>query len=300
MRVLNFGSVNIDHIYAVDHIVTPGETISVQRLDYAAGGKGLNQSIALAKTGIETFHAGCIGSDGHMMSELLKKNHVSTLYLRTCDTVTGHAVIQVNTDGQNSIMILGGANQAISLEQVQNTLSNFTEKDSILMQNEISHVNEIAEMCYDRHIPLFFNPSPITPQLLETFPFKYVSCLLINETEAHDITSESEPQSIINYFLSHYPQMQVVLTLGSKGVIFADKESQIHQPAFHVEAVDTTAAGDTFTGYYMGSYLQGASVKNALLYGCAAAALAVTKKGAAPSIPEKAEVEQFLKMHNNG
>lgn len=294
MRVLNFGSLNIDHIYHVDHIVAPGETTAAGGLDYAAGGKGLNQSIALARTGIATYHAGCVGKDGQPLLDLLRANQVRTEHLLPVEQVNGHAIIQVGRTGQNSIIIHGGSNGSITREQVDATLAQFTSDAVVLLQNEISQVDYIARRCRDLGIPLVFNPSPISPQLLSSFPFETVTLLLINETEGQAISGREAPEEILDALLARYPGMRIVLTLGGEGVCCGEGSQRIHQDAFHVSAVDTTGAGDTFTGFFLGLLLQDYPVEKALRYACAAAALAVTVHGAAPSIPSMEAVERMV------
>lgn len=293
MRVLNFGSLNIDHVYKVDHIVVPGETISSDSLKFAPGGKGLNQSIALARSGVETYHVGCIGNDGDMLLKQLKQAGVHTQYTTKKDTATGHAMIQVNKDGQNSILIYGGANLELTREMVDAVLDEAEKPDMVLLQNETSQVHYIAEACRNRGIPVAFNPSPYSNSLKD-FPYEAIQYLLINETEGNQITEESTPEKIAASLMSQYPEMRVVLTLGSKGVYYQDKKMSSSHNGFRVQAVDTTGAGDTFTGFFLGSILKGTEVGEALRWGCGAAALSVTKSGAALSIPEMEEVRQFL------
>lgn len=295
MSVFNFGSLNIDHIYHVDHFVTPGETIVASSSSCAPGGKGLNQSIALAKSGIPTFHIGCIGSDGGMLLDLLREAGVKTNFLKNVSQHNGHAIIQVDASGQNSIVICEGSNQAITVDQVDQTMRYIGPEDMVLLQNEISQVSYIANCCGEKNIPLAFNPSPFTPDILKCFPLQKVSYLFINENEGNQITGYSEPQKTADWLMKRYPDMRVVLTLGSNGVYYADAHQTISQKAFSVSAVDTTGAGDTFTGFFLGLVLQGKSIEEALQYACAAAAISVTKIGAAVSIPTTKEVEAFLK-----
>lgn len=294
MRILNFGSMNIDHVYQVDHITAPGETIASSRLQFLPGGKGLNQSIALAKSGAETYHAGCSGTDAAILLELLKTSGVRLDYLRPVDQVNGHAIIQVNKDGQNSIIIYGGSNTAVTPQMVDEVLDQFSaENTMVLIQNEISQVAYIATKCQEKKIPLAFNPSPYSAEL-ETFPFEAVTYLLINETEGKQISGLRDPEQIVDFLLKKYPQMRVVLTLGGDGAYYADAGCRICQQAFRVKAVDTTGAGDTFTGFFLGLIMKGCKIEKALRYACAAAAISVTASGAATSIPTLEEVEAFL------
>ncbi len=297
MRILNFGSMNIDHVYRVDHIAAPGETIADLQLEFTAGGKGLNQSIALARSGVETYHAGCVGTDGQMLVELLKSAGVRLDYLKPVEEVNGHAIIQVSREGQNSIIIHGGSNHAITQNQVEETLAHFGPDDLVLLQNETSQVDHVAWVCREHKIPLAFNPSPFTPDLLARFPFEAVTYLLINETEGRQISSCQEPEQIVSSLLAKYPAMRVVLTLGGDGVYYADQGQRIRQDGFRVKAVDTTGAGDTFTGFFLGLTMQGYDVERALRYACAAAAISVTSFGAAASIPTVEAVERFVDSH---
>ena len=295
MAIYNFGSLNIDHIYRLPHIVTPGETLAASTLSFAAGGKGLNQSVALAQSGALAYHAGCIGSDGLWLKTLLEEKGVRTDYVQQADAVTGHAIIQVTDEGENSIVIFGGANQALAEAQADALLARLTSNDLVLLQNETSCVSYIARRCKELGIPLAFNPSPISEQLLAEFPFDAVRYLLVNQTEAKAIAGTDVPEKAAQILLAKYPDLHLVMTLGSRGVYYRDRAETFTQPGFSVQAVDTTGAGDTFAGFFLGLISQGFSCPEALRYACAAAAIAVTRPGAAPSIPSLAEVKQFLK-----
>lgn len=295
MRILNFGSLNIDHTYRVDHIAAPGETIAAHSLSYAPGGKGLNQSIALARTGLSTFHAGCVGTDGQMLTDTLQTNNVHTDYLIPVNEVNGHAVIQVSQDGQNCIFIHGGSNLALTTKGVDQILADFAQDSVVLIQNETNLVPYIAERCHSLQIPLAFNPSPFTPELLAHFPFDTVRYLLVNETEGQSLSGKETPEQITDALTLRYPDMHVILTLGNAGVRYAGPDGVICQNAFSVDTVDTTGAGDTFTGFFLGLLLQNYPVADALRCACAAAALSVTVAGAAPSIPDMEAVQTFLK-----
>lgn len=297
MQVLNFGSLNMDHVYTVENMVSPGETISASGLKLTCGGKGLNQSIALARAGCHVYHCGCVGTDGAMLRDTLEAAGVDLRHLRPVDMANGHAIIQVNREGQNAIIIHAGSNAALTAEQVDQTLEQVAGDTLVLMQNEITSLVHIARRCQEKGLALAFNPSPMTPELLKEFPFETVRYLLINETEGREMTGREEPDEVLAALLKTYPQMKVVLTLGAQGVVYGEGNQRTFVPAFRVKAVDTTGAGDTFTGFFLQKILSGAPVEEALRTGCAASALSVTCSGAADSIPTMDQVQAFLAEH---
>lgn len=294
MRILNFGSLNIDHVYQVDHFVRPGETLSTENLEYFPGGKGLNQSIALAKAGANVYHAGKIGRDGKNLLDSLKKSGVNTYYLDQTDEVNGHALIQVNPSGENSIIIYGGSNTTIKEDYIDHVLEHFSQDDMVLMQNEISCISHIARKCTEKGIKIAFNPSPIDAELIENFPFHLVSLLFINEIEGHELTGRKDTNEILENLMEKYPESSVILTLGSHGVIYRDKFHTYSHGTYDVQVVDTTAAGDTFTGFFLGSLANECNIPECLKKASVAAALAVSKKGASSSIPSINEVNQMV------
>lgn len=291
MKVLNFGSLNYDNVYSVEHIVKPGETISSAKLELFCGGKGLNQSVALARAGAAVYQAGLIGPDGSLLLDACKENGIDCSYIRTVAEKTGHAVIQVSETGQNSIVLFGGANRQNTKEFVDLVMENFGEGDLILLQNEINLVDYIIEQAYRKKMRIALNPSPFDSSL-STCDFSKVSIFLINEIEGAQITGESEPERILNAILSRYPEAKVVLTLGKSGVVYRDKEHKYMHGTYRVNVVDTTAAGDTFTGYFLESYFSGNTVPEALRVASLASSIAVSKKGASASIPYRADVLQ--------
>lgn len=289
MKILNFGSLNIDHVYSVEHIAAPGETISSAALNDFPGGKGLNQSIAAARCGAKIFHAGMIGKDGAMLKKLLSDSGVDTRYVKTCGVPTGNAVIQVDKNGQNSIILFGGANRQISNGFVDEVLENFGARDILLLQNEINNTPYIMKRAHERGMQIYLNPSPITRQLLE-YPLELVKCFILNEIEGKELTGESDEESILAALLKKYPGCKVILTLGEKGAIYKDAENEHRQGIYKVKAVDTTGAGDTFTGYFIASVANNRSVPESLRLASMAAAIAVSRPGAAVSIPLLEEV----------
>ena len=284
MKILNFGSGNIDFVYSLEHIVSPGETEVSEDMNIFPGGKGLNQSIALARAGAKVYHAGCFGTDGAMLLKLLGENGVNTNYSRRENCKNGHAIIQVGSDGENSIFIYPGSNAMITNSYVDSVLKNFGKDDFIILQNEINNLNYIIECAFKRGMKIVLNPSPCDEKL-KNIDYKMLTYLILNEIEAKIMSDCDNFDNAAAYFLKKNPQLNVLITLGKNGCIFYNGTVKIFQPSFSVETVDTTAAGDTFTGYFIAMVSNKKDYKSALRISSAASALAVSKKGAAPSIP---------------
>ena len=298
MKILNFGSLNVDYIYEVDHLVLPGETISSDKLVITTGGKGLNQSIALAKAGAAPFHAGAIGiSDKDMLKGMLDKNGVNTEYVKILPEPSGHAIIQLDRKGRNSIVLFGGTNGRIDCVYVDEVLAGFGVGDIVLLQNEIASVAYIISRAYAKGMRIYFNPSPADSKLAE-YPIHYVDTLILNEVEGEQLTGEKQPDGILDALLTKYPDIKVVLTLGEKGSVYADRDRREYQDIFRNEVVDTTAAGDTYTGYFIASVAKGDEIRTSLKYAAAAAAISISGLGAACSIPGLNEVKAFIEGYN--
>ncbi|MBQ8383204.1 MAG: ribokinase [Clostridia bacterium] len=289
MKILNFGSLNIDHVYAVEHFAAPGETVSVRSYQKNPGGKGLNQSVALARAGAPVCHAGGIGEDGRHLAALLSAEGVDVTHLVVTDEPTGHAVIQVAPDGQNCILVCAGANGAIPEGYMRSVLSCFGEGDWLLLQNEVAGLSTLLTLAKERGMRVILNPSPITEALLAA-DLSAVDCFLFNETEGFALTGEREPSAMLNALAERYPRAEIVLTLGADGAFWQADGERTYCPACPVDAVDTTAAGDTFTGYFLAARAEGASPADALSLAARAAAIAVTRPGTAESVPYRHEV----------
>ena len=290
MKVLNFGSLNIDYVYSVDHFVRAGETLASDELELFCGGKGLNQSIAFARAGAEVFHAGCIGKDGTMLTDTLQSSDVDTSLIKTNDKIsTGHAIIQVNKNGENCILLFGGANLTISEEFAREVISKFECGDLLVLQNEINNIDLIIKLANEKGLQTVLNPSPFNEKI-SALDLSLINWLILNETEGKEITGKEDSNDILDTLLSRFPSMKVVLTLGADGSVYADKDIRIKQDIFKANVVDTTAAGDTFTGYFFSSVMRGNTPAEALRIASAASAIAVSRKGASPSIPTLDEV----------
>lgn len=298
MKALCFGSLNIDYTYKLDHFVQKGETISSKELTVCSGGKGLNQSIALSKAGADTYHAGAIGEDGKFLLKQMEKAGVNTDYVAIMtDVKSGHAIIQNDKSGDNCIILYGGANQAISQEQVEDVLQHFDKGDFIVLQNEINELAYIVKRASEKGMIIVLNPSPMNEKIL-SLPLECVNYFMVNEIEALQILGKEKTQNMEGTVVAEelrckFPNAAVVLTMGEKGSIYIDANEKAVQTAFRVQAVDTTAAGDTFTGFFIGGLMRGMEVKDAMLEAAKASAIAVTRQGAALSIPTKEEVRGF-------
>ena len=294
MRVLNIGSMNLDHVYNVDHIVQPGETEATGELNIHLGGKGMNQSVALAKAGVETWHGGMIGDDGQPFLDACAEFGVHSDYIKKIDVKTGHAIIQIDSSAQNCILLYGGANQCLTAEYVDEVLANFGKDDVLLLQNEVNMLPYIVDKAYEKGMTIALNPSPFNEKL-DAVDMGKIGIFLLNEVEGGQITGLAEPDDIIAKLLEMYPHARIVLTLGKDGAVYADATQKHYQPIFAVKAVDTTAAGDTFTGYFLAGLCEGMPIPDVLKMSAKASSIAVSREGAVPSIPWRAEVEEALK-----
>lgn len=294
MRVLNFGSLNLDYVYGVDHFVLPGETQDSLSRSVKHGGKGLNQSIALARAGAAVSHAGCIGTGGEPLEALLRENGVDTSCLRPVEEMQGHTVIQVNPAGENCILLYGGSNRCVTGEQIRETLSRFSAGDWLVLQNEINELPAIVRLAAEKGLRIVLNPSPYN-SALDDVDFSKLRWLLVNEIEMEQISAEKEPEKAWAKLHSRYPELSLLITLGSKGSlafrVSGGQTECAQQDAFRVQAVDTTAAGDTYTGYFIAGLMEGLTLKKCMERASKAAAVSVTRPGAADSIPRKNEID---------
>ena len=292
MKILNFGSCNVDYVYSLEHIVVPGETLSASKREVFPGGKGLNQSVAVARAGARVFHAGVIGSDGAMLRAVLEDSGADTRYLESVEAPNGHAVIQLASNAQNSIFLFEGTNGMITEDMIDRVLEDFGAGDILLLQNEISNVPYLIHKGYEKGMTVVFNPAPFDESLLD-LDLNEVDYLILNEVEAAGFFGAQDISAILAA-AAQKQGLHTVVTLGKAGCVYTDGKKRCACPAFRVEAVDTTAAGDTFTGFFVAMLAAGKDVEEAMRIGCAASALAVSAMGAAPSIPTLDRVEEAL------
>ena len=290
MQIINLGSINIDHVYAVDHFVRPGETIASNKYDVFAGGKGFNQSIALARAGAVTRHAGKIGENAEWLLQRLEQENVNVTDVEITKTPTGHAIIQVVPSGENSIVLYGGANQTVNVSDITRALESTSPGDYLLLQNEINSMENAISMGKEHKLKVVFNPAPMTPDV-RNYPLGDVDLFILNETEAEGLTGKTTPDDIRGFMCERFPQSATVLTMGSKGAVYFDSNIMLQHPAVAVDAVDSTAAGDTFIGYFLAELIQSGDPAKALSLGCRAAAICVTRAGASDSIPRRKELK---------
>ena len=293
MKIVSFGSLNLDHVYSVPHFVAPGETLMSEDYKVCYGGKGLNQSIAAARAGAGVVHTGMVGRGGEILSDYLGENGVDTSLLEKSPVPQGHAIIQVSSSGENCILLYPGSNHAVTREYVDRVFKKLQGPGYVILQNEISQLSYIIHRAAAAGFRVVLNASPYEDSLKELDLGK-LSWLLINEIEGSCFTGEHEPERIISSLREKYAQLGVVLTLGSRGCICDKGGERVTHGIFKVPVVDTTGAGDTFTGYFVAALAKGFGLAEAVRYASAAAAMAVSAPGAAQSIPEFAAVEEFL------
>lgn len=296
MKIINFGSLNIDKVYSVENFADPGQTIFAKNYAVNPGGKGLNQSVACARAGAKVIHAGIIGNDGLFLKELLKSAGVSTKHLLISDEPSGHAIIEVESTGQNRIIVFGGTNQLLTEEYIDSVLEDAAEGDIALLQNETNLTGEIIKKAHEKGMKTAFNPSPV-PETLADLPLELVDFFMVNEIEGACISGAPEDapfEEILDLFSKKFPDAAVIMTLGGKGSLYKYGDEIIHQDIFRVPVKDTTAAGDTFSGYFLSALCRGENAACALKEASAASAITVSRPGAAPSIPEYDEVKEML------
>lgn len=290
MKILNFGSLNIDKVYAVEEIVKGGETIDSVSFSESVGGKGLNQSIAVAKAGGNIMHAGCVGKDGEILLQALKDNNVDTSLIKTVETASGQAIIQVDKHGQNCIILFYGANYEVDKAYIDEVMQDFVQGDILILQNEISNIDYIIEVAKAKQMKIYLNPSPINENL-NKYNMQAIDGIFVNEHEGAYLADKEKVEDILDSLASKYPELEIILTFGDKGAYYRHKDINIFQPAYKVDAVDTTAAGDTFTGYFIALRQQGKSIEESLQKASKASSITVSRKGASISIPKIAEVD---------
>ena len=284
MAVYNLGSINLDHIYKVPHLPAPGETLAANGYSVGLGGKGANQAVAVAKAGARSILIGAVGAEGAVARDALVGYGVDVSRVTISKTPTGHAIINVDPQAENAIVIYAGANLSITGAFVAEVLAGATGEDSLLLQNETSAQVDAARIAAGKGMRVVYSAAPFDIDAVRAI-LPFVSMLAMNEGEAAALIAE----------LGTLPQIDMVVTKGSKGAewISAGLEP-LFVPSFPVKPVDTTGAGDTFIGTLIAGLDLGLDRSEAMRRAAAAAAIQVTRPGAAPAIPDAAEVDAFL------
>jgi len=289
MTVWNLGSINIDHFYRLPHLPAPGETLAAHDYKMGLGGKGANQSVAAARAGARVKHIGGVGPEAWALDRL-QGYGVDCRHVERCALATGHAIITVDALGENAIVLYPGANRALGLPGVTAALDGAVPGDTLLLQNEAAHAPEAAQMARGKGMRVVYSAAPFEVAAVRAV-LPHITLLVLNEVEA------SQLAAALGTGLDRLLVPQVLVTRGAEGAEWRDLGSgeRVFQPAFKVEAVDTTGAGDTFAGYFAAARDRGMPPAEALRLASAAAALKVTRAGTADAIPDLAEVELFLK-----
>lgn len=298
MTVFNLGSINLDHLYRVDHFVRPGETLASTDYRTLLGGKGANQSIALARAGAAVKHIGAIGKTDAWVLDQLAKAGVQTDAIAQLDSASGHAIIQLTAAAENAILIYAGTNHLLTADQIDAALSDAQSGDWLLLQQETNALSEAMAAAKQRGLRIAYNPAPMIAEAVKPL-LDQVDLLIVNEVEAMDLTGTNSVADAEAALQRDYPNLRILMTLGHAGVVYIHQTERVSVPAFKVEAVDTTAAGDTFIGYCLAALVAELDIATALRRANAAAALCVTRLGASVAIPTSAEVDDFLNNHQD-
>jgi ribokinase len=286
MTVYNFGSINADYFYQVPHIPAPGETLAAMTLERGLGGKGANQSVAMVKAGADVVHIGAVGVDGQWLLDRLEFLGVDAAAIEQLDCASGHGIINVSADGENAITLFQGANVALGLDRIQAALGGISAHDWLVLQNETSHQRVAAELANAKGARVVYSAAPFDAQAVaDVLPFVDVLC--VNEPEAKALEQASQKSGLEDLGVG-----AMLITYGALGAVYHDfvagKVTKVE--GIKVTPVDTTGAGDTFCGYFVGRLSLGDDPQTALLIANQAAALKVTRPGTADAIPGLAEV----------
>jgi ribokinase len=299
-NILVIGSLNADLVVRAPRFPAPGETISGEDLAIIPGGKGANQAVAASRQGPSVAMAGRVGNDsfGPTLIQNLQKNKVDTAHVLTDDSATGTAIIVVDTDGQNSIVLSPGANGKVAPTDLDAV--SFQDVDLLLLQLEIplDTVTHAASVARQNGQRVILNPAPACP--LPDSLLADVDILVPNESELQlltglSVTDADSARTAAKALLAKGVKT-VIVTLGANGALLVTNEKATHVPGFKVDVIDTTAAGDAFIGGLAAALLKGKSLEEAVRYGNASGALATTKFGAQPSLPTQDEVELLMSL----
>lgn len=285
MAIYNLGSINADIVYRVPHLVAPGETLAATEQSRGLGGKGTNMSVAAARAAARVVHIGAVGSDGDWAMERLLEYGVDTRHIAKLDVPTGHAIICVDDHGENSIVLFPGANREITEQMIGSALSEASPGDSFVTQNETSGQAVAAEMARKLGLRVIYAAAPFDADAVKSV-LEHLDLLLLNAVEAAQLSAETGSD------MGDLPISDIVVTKGGDGCTwYAKGQAPQSFPALKVTPVDTTGAGDTFTGYLIAGLDRGMPMAQAIDLAMRAGALMVTRKGAADVIPDLKEIQ---------
>lgn len=288
MAIYNLGSINADLLYSVPHLPRPGETLAATGFRRGLGGKGANMSVAAARGAAHVVHIGAVGPDGRWARDLLTEYGVDTRHISVADDVTGHAIILLDPAGENTIVINPGANHAMTEDQIGLALSEASPGDILLMQNETTHQAFCAKTGSDLGLRVIYAAAPFDAEAVRVL-LPVMDMLVLNAVEADQL------QQALGMAPDALGVSDVVVTLGADGCRWFHAETgQVRDfPALPVTPVDTTGAGDTFTGYLLAGLDRGQPMEQAIGLATKAAALMVTRIGTADVIPDLLEIQQM-------
>jgi ribokinase len=286
MTIWNLGSINADYVYALPHLPSPGETLAARSLTTGLGGKGANMSAACARAGGKIEHIGALGPEGAWMSDRLRAFGVGTAHIATLDSPSGHAIIAVEEGGENLILLFPGTNRHIPPAHIEAALTQARSGDWFLTQNETNHQTEAARLAKSRGLRVAYAAAPFDPAAVQAM-LPHADFLILNEIEADQLRHATGTP------LGELGVADVIVTLGAEGCLWFHDGREESFPALRVTPVDTTGAGDTFTGYVLAALDEGKPMPDAIRLATRAAALKVTRHGAADAVPTRQEAETF-------
>lgn len=285
--IWNLGSINIDNFYEVPHLPAPGETLAAVSYGFGLGGKGANMSVAAARGAARISHIGAIGPEGHWTLDRLMEYGVDTPHISQIEVPTGHANIVVDSSGENNIVLFQGANVKLTEAMIGRALSAASTGDFLLMQNETNGQVYAAETARSLGLRVAYAAAPFEADAIGQL-MEWIELLILNEIEAAQLEAATGKS------VGALGVPDVVVTLGAQGCKWVSNAGEKRFDAYPAEAVDTTGAGDTFTGYLVAGLDRGLDMETAIDLALKAGALMVTRRGTADVIPDLKEIQDHF------
>lgn len=295
MKILNYGSLYIDYIYKLPALAKEGETVTAEGFECRLGGKGFNQSVALALAGAKVYHLGKIGNDAEVLLDVMRKSGVNTDYISLCNESSGHNLIQCDTNGNSNVILHPGANSKITRHEILETLLEFSSGDWVLLQNEISNVETVINTAHDLGMYVIFNPSPISGNM-KKLPLKKVDLFILNFLDGKELSGAKWEDTVLRGLVAKFPDSKFLLTLGEKGAVFFDGKNKIKASEFVYNPEAGGIAEDVYIGYFIAALSSGMSIDRALSLAACAVSMIKSANGA-ETIPQLDinELEQILR-----